>query len=227
MNKLPTICIPLQLKSTQEVIVFMQKNESKTDCFEIWLDQIEDLNLEKILQNKTKPVLCVCKNRKEKGNFQGNELQKTDLLAQAIKFGADYVDLDYKTNAKLIEALIKNKYETKIILSYHNYEITPNLKQLLEIIQKMLVHKPDVVKIATMANSYKDSLVILNLAQSLTTAKIPHITVAMSKYGKLTRALTPLLGGEMMFAPLENKDGTARGQIAVNKLKILWNELGV
>lgn len=226
MKNTPKICIPLQLKTAQEVIDFMQKNQEKADLFEIWLDQIQDLDLEKIMQNKTKPILCVCKGEKEKGGFKGNELEKADLLKKAMKLGADYVDTDYQTEDILIEALAKNKGDTKLILSYHNFEITPDLKELLLIIQKMLKHKPDIVKIATMANSYKDALVIMNLAQSLSTAKIPFISIAMSEYGKISRVMTPLLGGEMMFAPLETGSGTASGQVDVNQLKNLWEELG-
>ncbi len=227
MKQLPKICIPLQLKTNQEIIDFMKKNESKTDCFEIWLDQVQNLDLEKILTSKTKPVLCVCKNKKEKGAFQGNDLEKSDLLKHAMKLGADYIDIDYASEDILIQALNQNKGETKLILSYHNYEVTPDLKELLAVIQKMLAYKPDIVKIATMANSYKDTLVIINLAQSLTTAKIPFIAIAMSEYGKMSRAITPLLGGEMMFAPLNSKGSTAGGQIEVDKLKMLWSELGV
>lgn len=227
MEKLPNICIPIKLKSTQEILDFMQKNENEADLFEIWLDQVEDLDLEKIMQTKTKPVLCVCKGEKEKGSFKGNELEKADLLKKAMKLGAEYIDADYQTEDILLQALMKNKGDTKVILSYHNFEITPDLKELLVIIQKMLAYKPDIVKIATMANSYKDSLVIINLAQSLSTAKIPHITIAMSEYGKMSRAITPLLGGEMMFAPLSNQEESATGQIDVDKLKMLWSELGV
>lgn len=227
MEKLPKICVPLKLSTTQKVVDFMLENKEKTDLFEIWLDQIEDLNLEKLFANKTKPVLCVCKNAKEKGNFQGNEMEKIDLLKKAIALGADYVDLDYQTETLLIADLNKNKKDAKLILSYHNFELTPDLTKLLDIIKDILKQKPDIVKIATMANSYKDSLVILNLAQALNVAKIPYIAIAMSEYGKISRVMTPLLGGEMMFAPLANGNKTASGQIDVEKLTMLWNEMGM
>ena len=226
MEHSPKICIPLQLKTTLEVVDFMQENAGKADLFEIWLDQIIDLDLRKILEKKPKPVLCVCKTAKEKGAFQGNEMEKVEILKQAMALGADYVDIDYQTTELLIADLNQNKKNTKLILSYHNFELTPDLKALLAIIQSMLKQKPDLVKIATMANSYKDSLIILNLAQALTVAKIPYIAIAMSEYGKISRVLTPLLGSEMMFAPLENTDQTASGQIAVEKLKMLWREIG-
>lgn len=224
INSNPKICIPIQLQSTQAVIEFMQENKNRTDLFEIWLDQIQDLNLEKIFANKVKPILCVCKGEKEKGKFRGNELEKLEILKQAIQYGADYIDLDYGTDPLLLQDLIKNKGNCKLILSYHNFTLTPDLKSLLEIIQNILKNKPDIIKIATMANSYKDTLIILNLAQSLATAQIPFITIAMSPYGKISRILSPLMGGEMMFAPLEIKSSTASGQIETERLRELWKE---
>lgn len=224
MQNTPKICVPIKLSTNQAVVDFMQKNQDKADIFEIWLDQINDLNFPEIFNNKTKPILCVCKGSKEKGNFKGSEYEKTELLKVAILQGADYIDLDYQTEDVLIKDLINNKGDAKISLSYHNFELTPDLKTLLDVIQKTLKFKPDIVKIATMANSYKDALIILNLAQALTTAKIPFIAIAMSNYGKLTRVITPLLGGEMMFAPLEASENTANGQIEAKRLQELWEE---
>ena len=81
----------------------------------------------------------------------------------------------------------------------------------------------DIVKIAVMARSLEDTFTVITLAQLLQAQKIPHILIAMGKKGVLSRILTPVLGGTIMFAPLTSKKATASGQLTVNELKKAWS----
>ena len=83
--------------------------------------------------------------------------------------------------------------------------------------------KPDIIKIATLAKSDADAVKIITLAKMLEQQGIRHILIGMGERGKLTRILTPTLGGEMMFAVLNKKESTAPGQMTMRELKEAWS----
>ena len=80
----------------------------------------------------------------------------------------------------------------------------------------------DIVKIAVMANILDDTFSIISLAQTLKEEGIAHILIAMGEKGILSRVITPLLGGNIMFAPLTKKGSTASGQLTVKELRKAW-----
>ena len=117
--------------------------------------------------------------------------------------------------------------KTKIILSFHNFEKTPEIKELKLLIDRMREYNVEVLKIATMINKTQD---IKNLFQILLNKKKNEkmIVVGMGKKGQITRILGPLLGSFSTFASTIYGE-TAPGQIDINKMqgiyKIINSEL--
>lgn len=80
----------------------------------------------------------------------------------------------------------------------------------------------DIVKIAVQARTLDDCLSVILLAQELKHLHIPHILIAMGKKGRLSRILTPHVGGTLMFAPIKKSEATAPGQLTVKELRKAW-----
>jgi 3-dehydroquinate dehydratase/shikimate dehydrogenase len=117
---------------------------------------------------------------------------------------ARYVDVDWKT------AVLP---EGDVIVSYHNFEETPNLEAILKILQ-MKHPKPKFYKIATMARSIVDSLRMLEFLQ-----RHPGIIgLCMGDLGAVTRICAPIFQVPMMYAPLVEEDKNAPGQLLVDQL---------
>lgn len=224
------ICTPIQLKSQKAVIKQMQLLANKVDIAEIWLDHIEDLNLETLLKNKPLPILCVCKKLIDQGRFRGSYAEEADILIKAIKHGADYIDIPLKMPKQLCEKIIKGSRKqeagsrSKIIFSYHHFKKTPPIKELRKKADEMVKRGADIVKLAVMGKTLKDCVEMIFLAKELQKKGIDHILITMGKEGVLTRLITPQLGGTMMFAPLKKTATTAPGQLTVKELKQLWGE---
>ena len=217
------ICIPVQERTQKAVLKRLAILKGKVDLAEIWLDQIKDLDLKNLLKKPPLPVICVCKRPNEKGAFKGTYIQLSDILIEACKYGAKYVDIPLSMPKNLNKKIVRNKRKSKIIISHHDFQKTPSLKWMLKTVQEMKKRGADIVKIAVMARSLEDTFTVITLAQLLQAQKIPHILIAMGKKGVLSRILTPFLGGTIMFAPLTSKKATASGQLTVNELKKAWS----
>ncbi|MBI5411613.1 type I 3-dehydroquinate dehydratase [Candidatus Peregrinibacteria bacterium] len=225
---MPSICVPIQAKTIKE----LQKKlrEAKVvgaDMVEIWLDH---------LSSPSGPpfgplsVLAVCKSPFEKGFFRGSEAERAKILIAASRW-ANMIDIPLSMPEKLISRLssLVTRHSSlvtsscKIILSHHDFQKTPSDSALLRLARRMRNLGADIVKIACQARSQKDAWRMVVLASRLQKEGIPHILIAMGKHGRISRVLTPLLGGAMMFAPVRKTAKTAPGQFTVAELRNFWN----
>ncbi len=209
------ICVPIKEKKNKKVIKRIEEASKSADIIEIWLDQIQDLNLPKLFEIKTRPYLVVVKDKGEKGLFNGSIDDKIELLNQCIDLGAEYVDISFDTDIQYINRLKK----CNLILSYHNFSATPETEHLNTIIKEMKNKKADIIKIAVTPKTDDDIIRVINLSKILN----KYILISMGDKGKITRIISKLLGNYMMFAPLETKHKSADGQLDVNTLKRYWD----
>jgi 3-dehydroquinate dehydratase type I len=235
------ICIPIVSSDIDEVCEKIKISAEKADIVEIWLgeffsdknllqtlekfEQYAEEILEKIFLAKKEsgniPLLINVKDEAEKGNFAGSDEQKIFLLKQSAQLGAEYIDIDYQFNPELLTALkneISQKKNTQLILSAHFFEGTPTFPSLKNRVERMKNSGADIVKIAAMPENPKDLITILRFAENMQKNKQKFIAMSMAQIGKISRILVPLLGGEMMFAPLTKEEASAPGQICRDEL---------
>ncbi len=221
------ICVPIKEKNPKKALNYAEKALIQADLVEFWLDQWPIKDLSFLSQKILKKAIFTYKRPRETGGFKGNYAQLADALIEVTKYKPAYLDIPFNTpllmNKKIVQEAHKN--EARIIVSHHDYKRTPHLKTLKKWALAMHKRSADVVKIATMATSPDDIVKMVALAHHLKTLKIPHCLIAMGDLGKLTRVLTPTLGGEMMFAVLDKNRQTALGQLTVEELKRGWKLL--
>jgi 3-dehydroquinate dehydratase type I len=203
----------------------IQKVQKEADVIEIWLDQIEDLNLERLFQVKKKPYLCVCKSKREKGKFVGSTDKRLEILYQCIARGAEYVDINNEAPVKKIKDLIAHKQKSEVIVSYHSFENTPSFKVLSRICRRMTRLGADICKIATNVRTVDDIATLFKLAHFLQKNGHKHIVLGMGEMGKITRIYSPTLGNVLTFAPVEKEKVSAPGQLTVAELNNLWQSI--
>ncbi len=212
------ICIPITARNTEDTISEMLLASKHADIVEIRLDYIPELDnaeacIEKSLNSRTKPVIFTNRPEREGGKFNGSEHDRLRLLQKAIKLEADYVDIENDSIKQ-----ITRRGNSKIIISYHNFEETPeNIRKIYDDISQ---HKPDIVKIVTYANDITDNIRIFEL---LGTANLPIISFCMGELGYISRILTKKFGGILTFASLEKGKETAPGQLTLHELSKTYN----
>jgi len=138
-------------------------------------------------------------------------------LKAAMMAGAHYVDIEIDAGKKQLEEIkaCAHKYNTKIIISYHNFNETPGLQDLYSIVETCYELGADVAKIATMVNSNADNARIL----SLYNIQKPLVALGMGHIGMITRLMAPFLGAEFTFASMDEGEPTAPGQIGYGEMK--------
>lgn len=183
------------------------------DLVELRLDYIgRAVNLGRLMADRRLPVVVTCRRKEDGGRWEKSEQERLMLLRSAIATGVDFVDLEED-----IAAIIPRYGRTKRIVSLHNFEFTP--PNLEAIHARLAALDADVVKIATMANSFTDSIRMLKLMRQ---AKVPTIGICMGELGSITRVMSLCYGAPFTYTSLTTERKIAPGQISFDTMKNLY-----
>ena len=175
-----------------------------------WLSRMPDLR--RLLKEKPTPVVVTCRRPEDKGRWKWTEEQRMSVLREAIVSGVDYVDLEVD-----IAASVPRFGETKRIISYHNFEETP--LHLADVYEDLCTKDPDIVKIATMANTPSDNVRMLELVAR---AKVPTIGFCMGEPGTMSRVLCGKFGSPFTYASFSNERKLAPGQLSFKEMQQMY-----
>ncbi len=214
------ICVPLVESGIDSMVDKANRVECETVELRLdFLSGFSDLgHLEKIEKKK----VVACMPSWEGGNFKGSEPDRMKILRSSLDF-ADFITIELNTDKILRDSLVAAAKDAgvKVILSYHNFDLTPPRQEIIRILNKELEANADIAKIAFMANNYTD---VLNLMQVLVdqnddaSFNIPLIAISMGKFGKISRVIGPLLGSYLTYAPIEKGGESAPGQLTLDEL---------
>lgn len=225
------LCIPILAATTKEAIRKMNRPFRYTGIsdliLELRLDWIRDPDMEMLLAHRQRRVLVTNRRREEGGAFSGKEEERVKMLRDAAAMGADFVDIEVSTNRRLIAGLKKaigsnGESRTKLVVSWHDYRSTPSERLLREKLARCMEWTPDIVKIVTMARSIEDNLNILRLIPHARRKGVEIVAFSMGDAGRISRVVSPLLGGYLGFAAANGHEPSAPGQMAAgDMLKVL------
>jgi len=193
----------------------MERAGASADLLEIRADYIRDPDLGRIIAAGKKPLIITVSPKQEQGKFTGTEEERIALLMQAIELGAEHIDVNFGCPAT--KDIIAGKKDTKVIVSYHNFEETPS--DLDGIYTAIKETGADIIKIATCATKLSDNIRMCNLVKQSDT---PTIALCMGPLGEISRILTPLYGAYLTFASQEQGRESAPGQIPADVVKNIY-----
>ena len=149
--------------------------------------------------------------------------QKMDQLKIAIELGVKYVDLelDLDSEQKLDLMIHARGYGAKVILSYHNYDKTPSLKELKDIIVIARGQGANIVKIVTKVNFRDDCLTLFNLYHG----EENLIAFGMGADAKFTRLTSLFLGAPFTYIHYLNHNKTVEGQLGYKEFDVMMKNL--
>lgn len=201
------ICVAISDKDPNKCMEII----SQVEMAEIRLDLTNyDIETVKKIFSVETPLIATC--RPENLGYE----KQYEILKTAIESGAAYVDIEIEAPEEQREKIIKvaRQYNCRKIISYHNYEETPNIEELNKIAMDCYCKGGDVAKLAVQANTLNDASKIL----SLYAIERPVVALAMGEFGKITRIMSSFLGAEFTFASTDEGIGTAPGQINYSKM---------
>ncbi len=219
------ICIPIMARNTSDAVLKMASASNVCDLMEIRLDVMDVFDMKEIMGSAAKPVIMTYRSRKEGGEGRASYGERMDYLREAIRLGADFVDVEYTIPPEHRRPLFENRGRTKLILSKHFRNGTPSRETLLNLFRKMAAAGADLVKIVTLAGAPEDNLNVLNLIPLAERTGVEIVTFCMGPLGRMSRVASPLLGGAFTFAALERGEESASGQLTVKEMKTILEVL--
>lgn len=177
------ICVVIRGPSIQEAHSQIEKALPSADLIELRLDLFNSSDVKSLRERYTIPMIFTIKNQAH--------------IQELLDYKPEYVDLDIHIATELPG--------TKLIISYHNYEETP--EDLEGLYQKMKKIPAYYYKMAVTAKNSTD-------AMRLCCFKKPDlIPISMGSYGQLSRILSPI-----NYVAVDENQKTAPGQFTLDTL---------
>jgi 3-dehydroquinate dehydratase type I len=219
------LCIPIVETTAGKALSAIKEVNRWADLIELRVDYLRGVKLSLLLENQQKPFIVTNRRKEEGGKYRGEERKRLVVLQEAIDLGADYIDVELATEISWIQSSIRKKKETQVILSFHDFQGTPSLKELRRLLNQMIRLGADVVKIVPFARSWEDNLNILSLIPLAKEKKQKIVAFCMGEKGKISRIFSPFLGAAWTYASLSQSKVSAPGQLTVRELRMIWEKM--
>ena len=209
---LPRICIALGLPDLAKLLEHARREAEAGETFlEFRLDYLErpEQGAEAIRgfleQHPECTILATCRRHQNHGKFNGSIDEQIRLLDVAVRCGAQAVDIEIESVEPAPEKLNMFRGRATVIISYHNFETTPQMDPVLN---RMIRIPADGYKIVTTPRKPSDYGRVLLLAK--THPRTPLIVLAMGELGFPTRVLSTAFGGLYTYAAPMAAQGTEK-----------------
>ncbi|AQL41994.1 3-dehydroquinate dehydratase [Halorientalis sp. IM1011] len=167
-----------------------------------------------------------------RADFEGGEADADDARLDALRTAAEHptveaVDVELQTASEGDgEGVIDHARDhgASAIVSTHDFAKTPEPPKLRQLLDRACEYG-DVGKLAVTAHSPDDVLELLAATRASVAGGDRVATMAMGEPGRHSRAVAPLYGSKIGYAPVDPADATAPGQYDLATLRRLVSEL--
>ncbi|MFT4884635.1 MAG: 3-dehydroquinate dehydratase-1 [Natronomonas sp.] len=196
------------------------------DCVEFRMDLADD-PLDLLAEYDGQLPLLVT-NRAEWEGGEAADEGRLDALRRAIEHESvaavdiELAALEDGDGLDLIEAA--DERDVSVVVSTHDFEKTPSKGQLQSLLTRAGTYG-DVAKLAVTAEDRSDALALLGATHEMTQRGERVATMAMGEAGSHTRAVAPVYGSKIGYAPVDPEKATAPGQYDLETLRGLVSDL--
>jgi 3-dehydroquinate dehydratase type I len=167
----------------------------------------------------------------DEAKIPDDEIQRIEVLKDAVALGCDYVDCEWDTPATLRDELLARirdlRRQTRLIVSDHDFQKTPSLAVLKKRLSHCVDAGADVVKIVTYARQPEDNLRILELVAYARKEGHDIAAFCMGESGMASRLMAPLLGSCITYASLRRRLASAPGQLTIKEIGVISRILNI
>lgn len=172
------------------------------------------------------PLIATNRAEREGGAASGE--RRLDDLARAAEFeGVAAIDIELTALGSGVgeeAAANAREHDTAVIASSHDFEGTPGTDEMRDTLRQATEYG-DVGKLAVTATDPGDVLALLSITDDLTHEDRQVATMAMGTVGRHSRAVAPLYGSKIGYAPVDPENATAPGQYDLETLRGLVERL--
>jgi 3-dehydroquinate dehydratase / shikimate dehydrogenase len=197
---MPLLCVTVTAPTMAE-LRRRRDDVAEADLVELRLDTVCDPDVAGALSGRRRPVVVTCRPEWEGGRFQGSEDERRRILAEALRLGAEYVDIESRAN---FTDLLRVTSGRRVVLSYHDFQGVPD--NLPELVSSMRSTGAELVKVAVQARTLSDCVPLLELG--VRAQEEPGlILIGMGPCGLATRVLAGRFGSRWTYAGSQQQLG--------------------
>ncbi len=227
-RSIPAVCVSIMGKSAKEISENLANAKlARPDCLEFRADTLKSLSEAEISApmigkgSGGLPIILTIRSKKEGGLASLSDEEYTGFLVKAAKENwADLIDVECIDKTYDVKKLISDIHEAGagVIGSYHDFDKTPSVEKMVEILTAEASLGADVIKAAFMPQSKTD---VLHLMEATIIAKENTgksvVTMAMGDIGRISRLTGGFTGSCITFGAAAK--ASAPGQIGALYLK--------
>lgn len=174
------------------------------------------------------PLLFTFRSESQGGQDTFTVEEYVALNKALIETGClDLVDIETWIGDKAVIELVEfaHAHDTLALVSYHNFRGTPSKEWMVNLMTHMLDMGADIPKCAVMAHDVTDAFKLMEATEEVRRLHTdgPTLTMAMGKYGSITRIMGEYYGSDITFCALE--DSSAPGQVDVRVARDIMNNV--
>jgi 3-dehydroquinate dehydratase I len=188
------------------------------DVVEIRLDLLGDggvgwLDLGRAIQASGYPVILTLRLKAEGGAWDAEDEARKAVLTSAVR---NLAAVDIELRSPLAPGLCRlaGRLGKSVIVSYHNFDATPSLEELRDIVTRARVAAAAIPKVATLVRNEEDLRTLRRLLDL--DWGYPLCVLGMGPMGPRTRSEFPALGSCLTYGYLDTP--VAPGQISAREL---------
>ena len=189
--------------------------ERHCDIVELRLDLIGTghwLEQAKAIEAQGLPVLVTLRLASEGGKWTQPDAERLPVLETALE-NLTAVDIEFRSPLLEKVSAFAASHQKALIISYHDFERTPPVVDLRQVIRKA-ANYGTVVKIATLTQTEADLAALRELFTEQCSASV--CLLGMGALGPVSRKLLPQLGSCLTYGDLDAP--VAPGQVAAAEL---------
>ncbi len=213
------IAIPIGALDTKEALDKIVRANRLADLLELRLDLLPDGRPSELVRAAAKPVIATYRSARQGGAGSDSYETRRRFLTQGLEAGAQMVDVEFELPPRFREGFLTNPGAGRTILSIHLLDNTPSWTALRKLLLDMAAVGTSVIKIVSLARSLEDNLRVLRLIPEARQKGLEIIAFCLGPLGRISRIASPLLGGYLTFAALEEGEESAPGQIPAREMR--------
>jgi 3-dehydroquinate dehydratase / shikimate dehydrogenase len=217
------VCVSVVPDSVPAAAALLGRAFAVSSLVELRLDLLAEADLAALLSDRPGRIIVTDRAAREGGLSPRHDAERVARLAEAVRQGADLVDLEADTAAGLVSALRTAIQaaggRTRLILSWHDAQGTPGAAELAFRFARARDLGADIVKLVTTAHDPADVARVLALHATARACGQPLVAFCMGGAGSESRLRALRLGSVFGYASLEAGGESAPGQLTVAQMR--------
>jgi 3-dehydroquinate dehydratase/shikimate dehydrogenase len=202
------------------------------EMLELRVDYLEELSVETVVKlvaevkktgTKSLPVIVTCRDKRQGGARGHHPRLRVDVLTEAVKAGADYIDFEYDNfliteDQERIRLAVSQYPKSRLILSAHNFQ--RKFDNIGKLYRDITTISPGAIpKLVYTANHINDCFEAFDLLHRTSGERI---VFCMGEAGLISRIIAKKLNSLVTFASIGEESATAPGQLTIKQFEELY-----